>query len=465
MMELSKVRICLFLVISSLIASKSWHDTLPIFLKQTTDTTNAHRLNSFVMHQRQTNLMQNSITPNQSSAYLSLMINQMTYIQKYLAYKDRIILNADGKIKKLITINALGLTIGALIAGIFTNIFGAPLILPLSLLLISCISFAIIKLMLIPQLSPVMQIFLYILITLRGVFIASSMNASYAYLGILYGNNALKLRTATATLYLSLFLALGFVPKYAKYFNENFYNALGQVCVLLCIGLVLFYQSFNNQQRKVGSLVVEIRNYTASFPLLIKDLNFIALCSISMLCIGGFYNLIYVIRQVPEYINKVPTMQQYARMSAASLIMYIFFLTPNSAGNNGNKHSTSKKVKISLICVVIFGIVLFMCSISSLKYSLLIISFVISFSASSALQIFAKTGIIKTAKSIEQTTKKNLIGSAQSVVTLSNSMFEFVGSYIIFNFKHGSMIYLGIAILLYSLIMIHEIKADSKELS
>ena len=223
-------------VVTGLIVSKMWHDTLPIFL----------------------DLYSINISRSLLSTYMSS--------------------------------NSFGMTIGGVFGGMFTDSLSPQRVFPFGMFSI----FVLTILLMISFEYPVYNILVsnfilidprVIFLALRGICISTSMNAAYVAVGDMYkGSSALP--RASAYLYTALFGALASFPLIIQYTSKNLF-------IFVCILNLIVPMILANSIDKRATSKVDIVTYVKSLWLLLKSREFVLACSVSMICIGSFYNLMY----------------------------------------------------------------------------------------------------------------------------------------------------------------------------
>lgn len=485
-MDRNKTSLCLFLVITALIVSKVWHDTLSIFLIQNAQINQEKCIRE--LEQRQQWEMRRAIQNNINKlseqspfmfavAHVHMQTNdELEQVQKneqeINSAKELLSKKWNAISKNIIIATACGGTIGAFIAGMLTNVFGAPTILPMAVFAIFSISLMIMHCM--NYVGSIYAIILiYILSVLRGGAIAASMNASYGYIGLLYKNDKPGLTSATSKLYIALFIILGITPRYAQFLSTQFYVWLAFICMVVSVALAYKRDAFvDDTTEKEFKLSVEVKRYISSFPLLFNNAAFIMLCFTSMLCIGGFYNIIYIVKEIPAYTPYLATIQQYARLSAAVMIIFINNLPGlllgayNIFAAKKQKHMSHyfiKIIRIVLLILSICGIIIIMQAIKLNRIDTLLYGFMLTFASASASQVFTKTDIISTANTIHAKTQRQVIGTAQAAATLANNAFEWIGSMLILGIYNGHSYYLISCVALYVLVLLSQLLNFTKK--
>lgn len=365
----------------------------------------------------------------------------------------------------LITNSAFGLTIGAILAGIVTNILGPHMALPLNLSVLALSSAVIAKLSTFVAVNyntnaciymlgtPILGIssailLLRLFMIIRGILMAMAMNAAYALVAATYAEDKLKLGSATSTLYILLSLSLGATTLLARY--TIFFALLMVLCLLTAVALLIMRSNSNiktNTRTNLG-FYNELREYRNSFFYLLQDRRFVLACFVSMLCVGGFLNCIYLLRKV-NFVG-LALLQSQGRIiglcgmlitsNAYRLVRQITAWDYSDFVNTLMPWLTS----IPAICMFIIMYGIRFDNIFLIKFG-----FLMCMCIASASQPLAKWYILSIASDKSREIGKNITGSAQALVTLLNSSFEFIGSAIIFGLTLGGTIYIYLVIAIY----------------
>ena len=275
------------------------------------------------------------------------------------------------------------------------------------------------------------------LIFLRGIAIAIGMNSAYVAVGDIYKGSPF-LPKASNYLYLALFGSLALCPKILEYLPKQVTFIISS---LLMIVLSVFLKRFIP---KTKSNPPSFRRYFKSWPLLLSKPEFLLVCGVSMLCIGGFYNIIYIFTDASihnNYSNSISNLQSIGRWCTFA-ILFIIYAFNISKLQTSNKNC-SQYMSLAMLGVSISAILLLVIHLrlptanlgiwASCLFWLMCIS-------TGFAQPAAKTGII----CIAQHYGNSITGSAQSFVTLLNSAIDYGATKLIlkWNYLDGARLYL-----------------------
>lgn len=381
-------------------------------------------------------------------------------------------------LEQYISWNVSGVMLGGVMAGFFTDSLTPSRTFPTSVMSISILSFLLIFTYTIPSLINFLwhvrigiSIFLAFLIIqgkskgarrlsflsfaiittmtflnidvrlsllfLRGMSIAIAMNSAYVAVGDMYKGDPFLPR-ASGYLYLSLFAALGFYPLLFEYLPTK-------TCFIVASGLMAILSLILKRTiPKTKSTAPSFRRYFSSWPILIKKPEFLLSCGVSMICIGGFYNNLYIFTDASihkDYLGNISRLQSLGRQCTFLILFLISVLNLRRLQIKNSNCAQFMSIAMLIVSISSSFLLLLHYRLPATKLNLLAeLTLLISCLATGIAQPAAKTAII----SIAQFYNKNITGSAQSFVTLMNSAIEYGGSKIIlaYMYPNGSRIYL-----------------------
>lgn len=276
-----------------------------------------------------------------------------------------------------------------------------------------------------------------VLIFLRGICIAVAMNAAYVTVGDLYKGDPF-LPAASNYLYIGLFGALAFVPLLI----EQVPKKPAFVIFATIIGLLSFLLRRNVP--KTSSTSVDLIKYFKSWPLLIRQPEFLLSCAVSMICIGGFYNIIYIFTDAGlkgDYSGNISVLQSIGRQCTFGILTLIYLFNISFLKTSNKNCAQYMAFAMGTVSVSVLILTLLHLGIPSIKLGLLAqIMFWLTCCCTGFAQPAAKLSVI----SIAQKIGPNITGSAQSFVTLFNSVIEQQGAKIIlaYTYPTGARLYL-----------------------
>jgi len=339
--------------------------------------------------------------------------------------------------------NATGVLMGGIMAGLVTDSLTPKKVFPfatgsiclLSFLLIGCFQYEYLNIPLWLKLGLVMT---------RGIFIAIAMNCAYVAVGNLYKNNTF-LPTASNYLYMILFGTLAFAPLIIdKLPTKPAFMVFAGLMGILTLVLIKAVEKTEVQP-------VNISKYFKSWPLLITRPEFLLTCFVSMICIGGFYNLVYIFTDANlklDYINNVSMLQSAGRQFTFGVLACIYLL--NIKFMQTSKDNCAQYMSVGMGIVSLGALILLFLHLNLPLGMPAEIIFLICCICTGFAQPAAKLAII----SVSQKLGKNITGSAQSFVTLFNSLIEQQGVKLImaYSYPGGARAYLVILTLLAGLV-------------
>lgn len=279
----------------------------------------------------------------------------------------------------------------------------------------------------------------------RGSLISASMNAAYVTVGDMYRGSS-WLPIASAYLYTALFGSLASLPMIIKYTSK-------EVFLVLCIINLLLTIVLTRVVPKKEILQVDFLNYLRSILILARSKEFWLACSVTMVCIGNFYNIMYTFRDastngdLSENLIKLQSFGRYSTFAVGLVSTFsgIAFLTISNKNCAKFMYSGMGLVSVSMISLAFLFIFKKLGLVSE-------IIFYIICACSGICQPAAKASIL----SIAQSLGPSITGAGQSLTNFSYSLVEFIGSNIIFRLKYpfGAITYLllaGILIILASI--------------
>jgi MFS family permease len=286
-----------------------------------------------------------------------------------------------------------------------------------------------------------------VIIFIRGFWIAVGMNSAYVAVSNLYKNDKF-LATASNYLYMILFGALAATPILIEYLPKKptFIVLTG---LMYLVSIILWFYTPVTEMGKV-----DLRKYFDSCRKLAFKPEFLAVCCISMVCIGGFYNLLYIFTDAGlnnHFGGNISVMQSIGRQCTFGILALIYFGNISflkTSDKNCSQYMSFGMLVIGISCLAIFG---FHLQIPQNNLGLAAqIAFWITCLCTGFCQPACKYAVL----SIAQKTGRNMSGAAQSFVTLSNSIIEQQGAKIILGtpYPFGSRIYI-ICLAIFSLLL------------
>lgn len=287
----------------------------------------------------------------------------------------------------------------------------------------------------------------HIIIFVRGLCIALGMNSAYVAVGNLFRNDSF-LATASNYLYMFLFGTLALVPLFIEYLPKKPTFVI-LTCIMYFIAILLWFKTPATEAKKFN-----LTNYLESCLKLVRKPEFLAVCFVSMICIGGFYNIIYVFTDAARnhhFIGNLSVMQSIGRQCTFGVLALIYIF--NISFLKTSSKNCSQYMSASILFVALSAAILFFCNLNINNHPLGLIAqiaFWVTCLSTGFSQPAAKYAVL----SIAQKLGPNMSGAAQSFVTLSNSIIEQQGASVILGtpYPFGSRIYLG-CLILFSLLL------------
>ena len=451
-------------VITGLIVAKIWHDTLPIF------------------------------------------------IDLYCINISRLLLS------KYVSCNSLGMTIGGISAGLFTDSLSPRVVFPTGMFGISCSTIFIMLSLQWPSLNNLFSIFIYsiffyfsllwfyrllydylkflfkyrfriynhnyaflissipilliwyysrnindlftslidpnmVFLFIRGALMSISMNAAYVTIGDMYKDSS-WLPVASAYLYTALFGCLASLPIIIKYTSKNIF------ILFVLISLILVF-ALRDIIPKKEIKRIDFRNYFTSISVIIKSKEFWMVCSVTMVCIGSFYNLMYTFKDASinkdlgSNLIKIQSIGRYSTFAVGivSNFLGIAFLRISNQNCAQFMYYGMGFVSFGMICLT------FLFAFKKLGFISELIFYLIC-ACSGICQPASKASIL----SVAQGLGPNITGTAQSLTTFSYSFIEFIGTTVIFRLKYpiGCITYLSIGSMLVMFLAINIYRSRQK---
>ena len=279
------------------------------------------------------------------------------------------------------------------------------------------------------------------LLFIRGFAIAVAMNSAYVAVGDMYRGDPF-LPTASNYLYLTLFGSLAICPWLLELLPKKaFFIAASTLMLLLAF---LLKQNIPKTKYSVPSF----RRYFSSWPTLLVRPEFLLCCGASMICIGGFYNILYIFADAAihhNYSGNIGFMQLIGRSATlfTLVLMYLFGLLRVRKLELSSRNC-AQYMSLAML-IVSFALAILLKFHFNLPLGLTAsVMFVMTCLATGLAQPAAKTAIIAIGQ------KGSVTGGAQSFVTLMNSAIEYGGCKIILacSYPQGARIYLGFLVFL-----------------
>jgi len=276
----------------------------------------------------------------------------------------------------------------------------------------------------------------HIIIFVRGFCIALGMNSAYVAVANLFKNDPFLAR-ASNYLYMVLFGALAIMPM-----TIDFLPKKGIFPVLTTIMFVVAYILWN-QVPKTESSQFNIRAYLRSCKVLVTKPEFIAVCFVSMVCIGGFYNIIYLFTDASlnnNFTGSLSLLQTIGRLCTFGILALIYLL--NISFLKTSSKNCSQYMAFGMFCVGVSCLIIYGCHTQLPKNNLSMLA-QFAFWATCLCTGFSQPAAKYAVLSMAQKLGKNIAGAAQSFVTLSNSVIEQQGSWLILGtpYPFGARIY------------------------
>ena len=293
------------------------------------------------------------------------------------------------------------------------------------------------------------MIFLFI----RGVLMSISMNAAYVTIGDMYKSSS-WLPVASAYLYTALFGSLASLPIIIKYTSKNIFLIFSLISLILVFALPNIIPKKEVKQ-------IDFRNYLFSIGIIAKSKEFWMVCSVTMVCIGSFYNLMYTFKDasinndLSSNLIKIQSIGRYSTFIIGILANFfgIAFLRISNRNCAQFMYYGMGFVSFGMICLT------FLFAFKKLGFISELIFYLIC-ACSGICQPASKASIL----SVAQGFGPNITGTAQSLTTFSYSLVEFIGTTVIFRLKYpiGCIAYLSVGSILVMFLAINIYRSRQK---
>ncbi len=329
--------------------------------------------------------------------------------------------------------SSLGLTIGALFSGPINDRFGPKRTFPIYLILISILN----AILVIYKMNFLLLNLIYFL---RSLCIAGCINNIYVAISLIYFGD--RLPKMTSMLYMMLFGGSAIIPILYKsllsYFPvKSIFIVLSFIMVLFAIG-IYFITPHKKPVKLNRDLIKKWKNA-------LKNPVFLALSSVSMICIGGFYGLVsvfgsYMVRK-GDFLYVIRNFSFFVRFFISlAYIQLIGRVCTFIASTYSSVRLNNKNVKNFLtygIFLMFVGSILIFHGLYVDKLGIYGVFGLILFCMGSGIaQPATKTSLLNIAK--------ENAGGIQSVVGSFNSIYEAIAYFLVFYFSYpiGSYAYM-----------------------
>ncbi len=322
-------------------------------------------------------------------------------------------------ISKSVIFSSIGLTAGAMIVGPLNDRFGPKRTFPLYLIFTSLFNILLLFNMNVNVLRA--------LLLLRSVCIAGSINNTYVGTSLLYKGD--KLPRMTSILYMVFF---GFSALFPIIFAQvvTIFSFQALTIGSAVFSIITAYYLYKNLPTKEP---IQINFATfKTWKNFLSDSRFLAMSSVSMICIGGFYGFIAVYAY--QFAQIVSAGVKYKLLVEFSITLALIqgigrlctFLTTSMCSVRLSLANIGQYLSISMMGISIGMLWMF---ISAVVFNKLILfgmfGFFLTCLASGIAQPATKLGLL--------TIFKNSAGSGQSLVGTGNSVYEVIAMMFVFN--------------------------------
>lgn len=333
-----------------------------------------------------------------------------------------------------------GLMLGGAFAGIFTDAYSPKRTAIASMFMISTLSLAMSSMQFLQYLAFVCKSHnvIYFIAFIRGIFIGVAANAGYALIGQIFKDDVF-LSKGTSILYITVLCGLTLFPLIIKYFYS-----VTIFTILSLFSLLILLLTFTLPKGQIRPL--RLLQSIEDFALVITNKQIIICALISMIFVGGFYNLITMLQKITPY--TLEEIQFIGRLATTSTL--IFFML-GLFTYNSNKCNRQAYIIIALIMSLplLLEIIAYN-QIRHINHKITIISFILTCIGSAIAQPIGKSLMLISANSQSTKVNRNLCGNSQSLLTFSDILIEIIGAQIItrFSFAHYSICVLFITCIL-----------------
>ncbi|QEK38607.1 MFS transporter [Candidatus Cytomitobacter primus] len=333
-------------------------------------------------------------------------------------------------IRQSVVFSGIGLTLGAMIVGPINDRFGPKKTFPVYLVLIS-----ILNIFLTYNLSVNL---LRVVLLLRSVCLAGSINNTYVGTSLLYKGD--QLPRMTSVLYMALFGLSALFPIAFSLIVKNYsFQVLSIISSIIC--LIISYYIFAHLPNK-EPIPINFQTFK-KWKNFLKDFKFIACSAVSMICIGGFYGFIAIYAAQFSKLNGKLTVNGMFKFAITLALIqgigrFCTFITATMCSVKLNLGNVGKYLSLSMLGIAIG---MFWMFISGMVFDKLILfgifGFFLTCLASGIAQPATKLALL--------TIFKDSPGSGQSLVGTGNSVYEVIAILFVFNIPYqplGGYLYL-----------------------
>ncbi len=318
---------------------------------------------------------------------------------------------------QVVGFHVVGFVVGGILGGMLVDFFGAKRIFISSSI---TIAFTLISLIITSSLY-----LLKILFFIRAFCIALTYNSSYGLLLNFYHNN--NFGAVMSRFYSVLFFVSSFTPVVIARIIEHHSEMMAYLFIIASILLVYVSIALYHIHDSHVQAIDSFNLYGTKFRLLLSNQEFMTMCIVSMIGMGGFYGFMPIFSMyIEKYSGSVSLGVIQSIGNVCTVSASIIFASLKITQIN----MLRKSILIGMIMIICASTYISIMVTSLVPYA--IPGFLVFCIAKGFTHPACKTIALSQARQISKDNNIALSGMAQSLVTTFNSLLEMVASILLF---------------------------------